>query len=124
MPNISSRRHISALRTNMTRAERALWHAIRDRRLGGYKIRRQVQLGPFIVDFLCAEARLVTEIDGGQHTDERDSGRTAFIQNAGYTVVRFWNNEVNDNLPGVLLTLLERLGAKALTLPSPIGREF
>ena len=95
---------------------------MRDRRLGGFKFRRQASIGSYIVDFLCVEARLVVEIDGGQHTPELDAKRTAWIEAQGFQIVRFWNNDVLSNLDGVLVILLERLRAAPLTQPSPGGR--
>ncbi|MEN3009753.1 MAG: endonuclease domain-containing protein [Candidatus Bipolaricaulaceae bacterium] len=99
------------LRREMTPAERLLWYHLRDRRLAGFKFRRQVPLGPYIVDFLCAEKRVVVEIDGGGHNlpDERaqDLERTRFLEAHGYRVLRFWNNEVLGNLEGVLSVILE-----------------
>jgi very-short-patch-repair endonuclease len=94
--------HTRYLRANMTDAERKLWHQIRDRRLAGAKFRKQVTIHPFVVDFLCIEKRLVVEIDGSQHTSESDAARTAFLQSRGYRVIRFWNNDVLNNLPAVL----------------------
>jgi very-short-patch-repair endonuclease len=70
-----------------------------DRRL---QVRRQATVGPYIVDFLCVEARLVIELDGGQHHEMRDAPRTAFIEARGYEVQRFWNSDVIENLEGVL----------------------
>ena len=94
----------------MTEAERLLWSRLRDRRLGGLKFRRQVPLGPYIVDFLCPEKRVIVEIDGGQHNlpDERcrDLERTRFLEAKGYKILRFWNNEVLGNLEGVLTVIL------------------
>ena len=95
---------------------------MRDRRLGGFKFRRQASIGSYIVDFLCVEARLVVEIDGGQHTPELDAKRTAWIEAQGFQIVRFWNNDVLSNLDGVLVILLECLRAAPLTQPSPGGR--
>lgn len=99
------------LRKEMTPAERLLWSRLRDRRLAGFKFRRQVPVGPYIVDFLCAEARVIVEIDGGQHNfpDARaqDQERTRFLEAKGYKVLRFWNNEVLGNLEGVLTVILE-----------------
>lgn len=99
------------LRKEMTPAERLLWSRLRDRRLAGLKFRRQVPVGPYIVDFLCAEARVIVEIDGGQHNlpDARaqDQERTRFLEAKGYKVLRFWNNEVLGNLEGVLTVILE-----------------
>jgi len=81
------------LRKNFTDAERALWRVLRSRQLAGYKFRRQQPLGPYIVDFVCFEARLVVEIDGGQHGEEEqlahDSKRTAWLQNENFRVLRF-----------------------------------
>lgn len=95
----------------MTRAEAALWSRLRNRQIGGAKIRRQAPVGPYIVDFLCRERRLIIEIDGGQHavTLGRDASRTAFLESRGYTVMRFWNNEVLANIDGVLQAISERL---------------
>ena len=106
----------------MTVAKRKLWFAVRDRRLDGFKFRRQVSVGPFIADFVCVEAKLVIEVDGGQHTPERDVFRTATIEGFGYEVIRFWNNEVADHFDAVLTILPDRLRARALTQPSPRGR--
>lgn len=99
------------LRREMTEAERLLWYHLRNRRLAGFKFRRQVPIGPYIVDFLCPEKRVIVEIDGGQHNfpDERarDLERTRFLESRGYKVLRFWNNEVLWNLGGVLSVILE-----------------
>jgi adenine-specific DNA-methyltransferase len=89
----------------MTDVERTLWFAVRDRRLGGFKFRRQATIGTYVVDFLCVEAWLVVELDGGQHNQERDARRTRFIEERGYRVIRFWNNEVIETLEGVLETI-------------------
>ena len=93
------------LRQNMTDAERALWFELRGRRLQGYKFKRQWTLGPCIVDFCCWEARLIVEVDGGQHSPERDRTRTAWLEAQGYRVLRFWNNDVLQNLEGVLAAI-------------------
>ncbi len=92
------------LRRNETEAERQLWQAIRARQLDGAKFRRQVPIGPYIVDFFCFERRLIVEVDGGQHMEqvEYDTRRTKTLTGQGYYVLRFWNNEIIDNLPGVL----------------------
>ena len=83
------------LRRCGTDAERALWALVRDRRLGGYKFLRQVPLGPYVVDFLCREERLIVELDGGQHQERMgyDAERTAWLSAMGFEVVRLWNNE-------------------------------
>ena len=90
------------LRKNMTDAERVLWRELRAARLGGYRFRRQTPLGKYVVDFVCLEARLVVEVDGGQHVErqEEDARRTAWLESQGFRVLRFWNNEVLGNLEG------------------------
>ncbi|WP_235538781.1 endonuclease domain-containing protein [Sphingomonas sp. Root710] len=93
----------------MTDVEQKLWFAIRDRRLAGFKFRRQTTIGPFVVDFLCVEKRLIVELDGGQHNEQADANRTAFLEARGYRLVRFWNNEVNESFEGVLSSILEAL---------------
>ena len=93
----------------MTDVERKLWLAVRDRRLGGFKFRRQVTIGPFIVDFLCVEARLIAELDGGQHGEEVDARRTSYLEAQGYRVMRFWNNDLIDSFEGVLEAILRAL---------------
>jgi len=91
------------LRTQMTNAERKLWYALRDRRFAGFKFRRQVPLGPFIADFVCFEARLVVEVDGGQHACSASDRRCdRWLAANKFRVMRFWNNEVLSNLEGVI----------------------
>jgi very-short-patch-repair endonuclease len=93
------------LRKHQTDAESLFWQNVRSRQLG-YKIRRQVPVGIYTADFLCLELKLIIEIDGGQHSDnEKDKKRTAFLNNLGFKVIRFWNNEVLGNIEGVLSTL-------------------
>ena len=86
------------LRKNSTDAERALWRVLRSRQVAGYKFRRQQPLGPFMVDFVCLEGRLIVELDGGQHNGEEqkanDESRTAWLQAQGFRVLRIWNHEV------------------------------
>jgi very-short-patch-repair endonuclease len=97
-----------ALRHNATDAERIIWLLLRDRRLGGLKFRRQVPIGPFVVDFASVEHRLVVELDGGQHADSlADARRDAFLAREGWRVLRFWNNDVMQNREGVLERILE-----------------
>ncbi|HEY1721633.1 MAG TPA: endonuclease domain-containing protein [Magnetospirillaceae bacterium] len=94
------------LRSNLTQAERRLWSRIRDKQLGGFRFRRQHPLGDYVVDFFCPEARLIVELDGGQHADNaRDEVRTTWLKAHGYRVVRFWNNDVLGNVEGVLEVL-------------------
>lgn len=98
-----------SLRITMTEAESHLWYLLRDRRLCGYKFRRQMPIKPYIADFVCLSARLIVEIDGGQHSEqaEKDKVRDAFLRSQGFTVLRFWNNEVFENTQGVLERVLD-----------------
>jgi very-short-patch-repair endonuclease len=104
------RRLARELRIRMTDAERKLWYTLRDRRFAGFKFRRQVPIGRYIVDFVCFEERLVIEVDGGQHADSlRDQRRDRWITANGFRVLRFWNNEVLTNLEGVMTVLAQAL---------------
>ena len=93
------------LRRNSTDAENSLWRTLRSRRLRHVKFRRQVPIGRYIVDFVAFEHRLVIEVDGGQHAFD-DPGRTRYLELEGFRVLRFWNNEVLQNIEGVLLTII------------------
>ena len=99
------------LRRDQTDAERVLWFRLRDRRVNGFKFRRQVPIGGYIVDFCCEASRLVVEIDGGQHAirGEQDARRTADLEGWGYLVLRFWNNDVLRNTDGVVETIIATL---------------
>jgi len=97
------------LRRDATDVEQRFWLAVRDRRLGGFKFRRQVTIGPYVADFACVECRLIVELDGGQHGEEADVARTAYLEGLGWRVVRFWNNEVVENFAGVLEVVLAEL---------------
>ena len=98
------------LRRQMPDAERLLWVRIKNRALGEFRFRRQHTIGRFVVDFVCVEARLAVELDGEQHgrgdAPTRDAARDAFIEAAGFRVLRFWNGEVRSNIDGVLTTIL------------------
>lgn len=115
-------RYARDLRANQTPAERKLWALLRDRRLSGFKFRRQPPLGPFIIDSCCLEAKLIVELDGGQHAAQRDADtqRTAFPEGRGYRVLSFWNNDVLANLGGVFERIAEALGPHRGPFP---GRE-
>ncbi|HXH00356.1 MAG TPA: endonuclease domain-containing protein [Sphingomicrobium sp.] len=102
------------LRRDLTDAERRLWAVLRSRLFRCAKFRRQQPIGPFIVDFVCQQRRLIIEADGGQHDIRNDSPRTAFLEQAGYRVIRFWNHDIMTNLDGVA-----ELIATALATPSP-----
>ncbi len=108
--DLRSRARARALRLRMTDAERKLWYALRDRRFAGFKFRRQAPIGPFIADFVCFEARLVIEVDGGQHADSlQDQRRDRWFAANKFRVLRFWNNEVLSNLEGVMTVLAQVL---------------
>ena len=101
------------LRSRMSNAERKMWFALRDRRFARFKFRRQVPIGPFIADFVCFDARLVVEIDGGQHAGSlRDQYRDRWLTANRFRVLRFWNNQVLSNLEGVATVLAEALTAE------------
>ena len=88
----------------MTDAEQKLWRGLRMRQLYGHKFRRQFSLGNFIVDFVCLEARLIIEVDGGQHADEEcgDAKRDAWLKSQNFRVLRYWNNQVLNEWDAVL----------------------
>lgn len=93
------------LRHHQTDAERCLWGCLRNRRLDGLKFKRQQPIGDnYIVDFVCGDKRLVIELDGSQHTTQtiKDKIRTDYLKSCGFTVLRFWNNDIFSNLKGVL----------------------
>ncbi|PBN44379.1 endonuclease domain-containing protein [Sphingobium sp. D43FB] len=114
--------HASRLRRDMTDVERAVWAALRNRQLEGFKFRRQATVGPFVVDFLCVEAALIIELDGGQHSEEADRARTEFLEARGLSVMCFWNSDVVDNFDGVIEAIrMALLQKKTLTQPSPAG---
>ena len=83
------------MRANPTEAEMRLWTMLRDRRLAAVKLRRQQIIEPYIVDFVCLERRLIIEADGSQHSDNKDDARRdAFLRSQGFTILRFWNNQI------------------------------
>jgi very-short-patch-repair endonuclease len=98
------------LRRAPTGAEIRLWSRLRRKQLDGFRFRRQHPLGSYVVDFFCAEAKLVIEVDGGQHADD-SKARTLWLEARGYRVIRFWNNEALGNTDGVLQTILVALRA-------------
>jgi very-short-patch-repair endonuclease len=109
----------------MTKAEGRIWSRLRARRFQGYSFRRQLPIGPYIVDFVCLDARLIIEIDGGQHASteaERDKKRDAWLRAQGFVILRYWNNDVLTNLNGVLEHIADALSQPpppSLTLPQP-----
>ena len=108
------------LRVSQTDAGQLLWHHLRNRRLQGWKFRRQNEIGLYVVDFVCPDAGLIVELDGGQHGDQLiyDEARTKKLGEQGYRVLRFWNNDVLKNVQGVLEVIQE-----ALARPAPHHRK-
>ena len=111
----------------MTDAEHLLWCCLRRKQLAGFRFRRQHPIEKYVLDFYCCEAQLVVELDGGQHNEDaecmNDLQRTAFLEQHGIMVVRFWNNEVFQNLEGVLQriydVLIERVESGHQKTPPP-----
>ena len=102
-----------ALRKNSTLSEQKLWAQLRNRQLDGFKFRRQVPIGPFIVDFVCLNQKLVVELDGWTHSTPEelsyDQRRTAFLNSEGYRVVRFDNIQSLHGMDGLLTLILDQL---------------
>jgi very-short-patch-repair endonuclease len=101
------------LRRHQTDAEAKLWSRLRNRQVDGWRFKRQVPRGPYIVDFYCADAGLVVEVDGAQHLEERaehDRRRTAFLESQGLTVLRFWNREVLVDIDATVEGIYRALG--------------
>jgi very-short-patch-repair endonuclease len=105
----------------MTVAERRIWQILRSQQMQGYKFRRQVPIGRYIADFACHEARIIVEVDGGQHdrSSPQEAERSVFLQNEGYRVLRFWNNDVLANLDGVYEVIAGELGRITPTQTHP-----
>jgi very-short-patch-repair endonuclease len=103
------------LRRNSTGAEKILWKHLRLKQLGGYRFRRQYPIGNYIVDFFCFEKSLVIEIDGGHHSEQGkyDQERTIWLKGRGYKVLRFWNNQIMQEMDAVLEVILKELEAIA-----------
>ncbi len=117
------------LRRNQTNAEQKLWNRLRSHQLCGFKFRRQYVIGSFIADFCCFEQRLVVELDGGQHASQTtaDQRRSTFLLSRGYTVLRFWDNEVFEDIDAVLQQITQALDTpnrnpEPSPVPSPSGR--
>ena len=101
------------LRHNSTPQEQKMWNLLRNNRYNGLKFRRQYVIGEYIVDFVCQEKMLIIEVDGGQHNKEDnikyDKERTEYLESIGYTVIRFWNNDIRNNLQGVYEVIQQNL---------------
>jgi very-short-patch-repair endonuclease len=110
-------KNAKALRRNLTEAEQKLWYHLRAHRLMGRKFKRQKPLGRYVVDFVCLDEKLIVELDGGQHMENReyDHERDAWLRGQGYTVLHFWNNELLNETESVL----ERIRIALSPGPSP-----
>jgi len=106
------------LRQTPTDAETRLWLRLRRQQLGGFRFRRQQPIGRYVVDFFCPEAKVIIEVDGGQHANDSDT-RTRWLEARGYRVIRFWNNDVLGNTDGVVTRIREALRAAGTPLPDP-----
>jgi len=115
-----------SLRSHQTEAEQRLWYHLRAHRFMDMKFKRQKPLGCYIVDFVCMERLLIIELDGGQHAEQvgYDQLRDAWLRGQGYTVLRFWNNEVMQQLEGVLEKIrLTISGEPSPPAPLPLAVE-
>lgn len=118
--NLSRQAFAKQLRRNMTDSEKLLWYHLRAHRFAGAKFKRQQPLGSYIVDFICFEAKLVIEIDGGQHFDsDQDRQRDGWLRSQGFEVLRFWNNEVLGQTESVMEKILQVLTPS----PQPLSHE-
>jgi very-short-patch-repair endonuclease len=110
------------LRSDSAPAEQILWARLRDRQVDGIKFRRQIPINRFIVDFYCAAARLIIELDGDSHSDREayDAQRTVALQQLGFTVIRFDNSDVFDHLDTLLNSILEHCNGNPAPHPSPL----
>jgi len=111
--NKSLQQYARDLRKNMTEAERFLWSKFRRKQLNGYQFYRQKNIGNYIVDFYCPAAKLIIELDGGQHFPpvglEKDKIRNDYLRGLGFTILRFSDRDVFKNIEGVIERLLEYL---------------
>ncbi len=111
------------LRNQPTGAEKRLWSFLRARQLDGHKFRRQAALGPYVVDLICFEKRLVVELDGPHHAEtsnsEHDARRTEWLASRGYRVLRFRNHEVDDDVRLVVEMIRQAIKVAVSTLPHP-----
>ena len=102
------------LRKNMTPQERKMWNILRNHQFYGFEIRRQYPISDYIVDFICRSKKIIIEIDGGQHNEDDnknyDLERTKFLESLGYKVIRFWNNDIDNNIEGVYKEMQKYFG--------------
>ena len=109
------------LRRNQTDAEKTFWSHVRSKQFHGLKFFRQYSIGPYILDFYCPKLKLAIELDGGQHAldnnQEYDAARAEYLKIQGIEVIRFWNNDVLQNISGVLAKIAEKITPPDLPLP-------
>lgn len=113
------------LRKRQTTVEKLLWKKLRNRQLCHFKFRRQVPIGPFIVDFFCYEANLIIELDGGIHAlhINHDKKREEYLQKEGYRILRFENHKIVEDIHSVIETIVELLNSTPHLFPLPQGEE-
>jgi len=115
-------RRARSLRTEPTDAERELWRRLKDRQINGWRFRRQHPIVPYVANFACVEAKLIIEVDGGQHNESRiDAIRDTRLRKRGWQVLRFWNNDVLSNTDGVVQVIATSLGPHPSPLPALPG---
>ncbi|TCP98210.1 very-short-patch-repair endonuclease [Sphingomonas sp. PP-F2F-A104-K0414] len=110
------------LRNDATNAEQMLWRQLKRSRLQDLKFSRQMPIAGYFADFVCRSHKLIVELDGSQHVEGQphDDARTVQLEAAGYRVVRFWNNDLTSNMPGVLETILNAaIGTERVPTPQP-----
>ncbi|MDD2775091.1 MAG: endonuclease domain-containing protein [Gallionella sp.] len=122
MANPKILNYAKTLRSHQTDAELRLWYHLRAHRFLDFKFKRQKPIGNYIVDFVCLEKKLIVELDGGQHGGQMqyDLARDAWLREQGYTVLRFWNNDVMQQLESVLEAILIALETKKPSPPAPL----
>jgi very-short-patch-repair endonuclease len=129
---LKDRRHVHSpevytarlLRNNMTETERRVWSRLRSSQIGGFKFRRQVPVGPYVVDFMCMSERLAIEVDGAGHEDEqRDERKTRWLRGHGYRVIRIPASDIDESMDdvihGIYLELTQPLLATEPPHPAP-----
>ncbi|MET0720742.1 MAG: endonuclease domain-containing protein [Tardiphaga sp.] len=117
-----SRDFAKSLRANMTDAERRLWYRLRAHRLEGIKFKRQVPIGRYVADFACMERKLLVEVDGGLHAESNsDVERTKWLEDQGFRILRFWNNEVLNETNAVLEIILAAVIVAGPSPGAPVG---
>ena len=105
--NSKSLNNAKSLRTDMTDCEQRLWYYLRAKRFENIKFKRQVPIGDFIVDFVSKKNKIIIELDGSQHMEQvdYDKNRTKYLENLGYKIIRFYDNDIIENIDGVLETI-------------------